>query len=46
VPASAGLRAIAEGMALTVPDDREKLAKAFPVYDALYAWCQARAATH
>jgi len=40
VPQAAGLRAIAEGMALTIPDDHEKLAKAFPVYDALYAWCQ------
>ena len=37
---AAGPRAIAEGMARTTPDDHEKLAKAFPVYDALYAWCQ------
>ena len=40
VPQAAGLRAIAEGMALTVADDHEKLEKAFPVYDALYAWCE------
>ncbi|MBI4416939.1 MAG: chromate resistance protein [Euryarchaeota archaeon] len=41
VPEASGLRAIAEGMALTVADDREKLAQAFPIYDALYAWCKA-----
>lgn len=40
VPQAAGLRAIAEGMALSVPDDHEKLVRSFPIYDALYAWCQ------
>lgn len=40
VPEAAGLRAIAEGMARSIPDDREKLARAFPMYDALYAWCE------
>lgn len=40
VPQAMGLKAIADGMALTTPDDNEKLAKAFPIYDALYAWCQ------
>ena len=44
VPQAMGLRAIAEGMALTIRDDHEKLAKASPVYDALYAWCQQRVA--
>jgi hypothetical protein len=39
-PQSAGLRAIAEGFDdLDVPDD-ERLAHAFAIYDALYAWCQ------
>jgi len=37
---SAGLRAIAEGFALTCSDDGRKLELEFPVYDALYAWCQ------
>jgi hypothetical protein len=32
-----GLRAIAEGFALTTPDDHAKLERQFPVYDALYA---------
>jgi len=40
VPQAAGLKAIAEGVAMTVPDDHEKLARSFVIYDALYAWCQ------
>lgn len=44
VPQAAGLRAIAEGMVRTIPDDREKLEKAFPLYDALYVWCEAAVA--
>jgi len=44
VPQAAGLRAIAEGMAATVPDDHEKLESAFPIYDALYAWCETKVA--
>lgn len=44
VPQAAGLRAIAEGMAATIGDDHVKLAKGFPVYDALYAWCEAKVA--
>lgn len=32
-----GLRAIAEGFALTTPDDHVKLEREFPLYDALYA---------
>lgn len=42
VPEAAGLRAIAEGFYLSCPDDHEKLAYEFPMYDALYAWCQER----
>ena len=44
VPEAAGLRAIAEGFYLVCPDDYEKLGREFPVYDALYAWCQHRVA--
>jgi hypothetical protein len=32
-----GLRTIAEGFALTTPDDHAKLERQFPIYDALYA---------
>lgn len=35
-----GLRAIAEGFAALGIPDEERLARAFPLYDALYAWCQ------
>jgi hypothetical protein len=44
VPEAAGLQAIAHGFAANVADDHRKLALEFPVYDALYAWCQAKAA--
>jgi hypothetical protein len=44
VPEAAGLQAIAHGFAAICPDDAEKLRLEFPVYDALYAWCQAKAA--
>ena len=44
VPEAAGLQAIAHGFAANVADDHRKLELEFPVYDALYAWCQARAA--
>lgn len=38
---SAGLRAMAHGFALLHPDDdRLKIELEFPVYDALYAFCQ------
>lgn len=43
-PQSAGLVAIADGFALVCPDDHRKLESEFPVYDALYAWCQRQAA--
>jgi hypothetical protein len=42
-PEAAGLRAIAEGMAQTIKDDHAKLRMGFPVYDALYAYCQGQA---
>jgi hypothetical protein len=45
VPEAAGLQAIAEGFYLSCPDDQEKLEREFPMYDALYAWCQSRLAT-
>ncbi len=35
-PKGLGLRAIAEGFALTELSDKERLARQFPVYDALY----------
>jgi hypothetical protein len=44
VPEAAGLQAIAHGFAVNVGDDHRKLELEFPVYDALYAWCQAKAA--
>lgn|SRR5262249_13391187 len=34
-PVSAGLRAIADGFALTVKSDEERLEREFPIYDAL-----------
>ena len=43
-PESPGLLAIADGFAmLDIPDQRQ-MALELPVYDALYAWCQARVA--
>jgi hypothetical protein len=36
-PEAEGLKAIAEGMALTTADDHAKLDRQFPIYDALYA---------
>ena len=44
VPEAAGLQAIAHGFAANVTDDHRKLALEFPVYDALYTWCQVKAA--
>jgi hypothetical protein len=42
-PEAAGLEAIARGFGLLPhADDHEILEKQFPVYDALYAYCQAR----
>jgi hypothetical protein len=42
-PEAAGLQAIAHGFAHLCADDHRKLALEFPVYDALYAWCRAKA---
>ena len=45
VPEAAGLRAIAHGFALVHgEDDGRKLELETPLYDALYAWCQAQVA--
>jgi hypothetical protein len=44
VPEAAGLQAIAHGFAVNVADDHRKLELEFAVYDALYTWCQAKAA--
>ncbi len=38
-PESRGLEAIAEGFRLVYRDDHEQIAREFPVYDALYAYC-------
>jgi hypothetical protein len=43
VPEAAGLQAIAHGFAAIISDDHRKLELEFPVYDALYTWCQAKA---
>jgi hypothetical protein len=43
-PESAGLYAIAGGFRLVYQEDQEQLERELPVYDALYAWCQRRAA--
>ena len=39
-PEAAGLKAIAEGFHQLQLSDEKRLAYGFPVYDALYAWCQ------
>ena len=44
VPEAAGLQAVAYGFAVICRDDHRKLEIEFPVYDSLYAWCQAKAA--
>src|SRR5437763_13439358 len=43
-PESAGIDAVIRGMQMTVPDDEEKLRLSAPLYDALYAYCQAKVA--
>ena len=42
VAQGAGLRAVGEGFLHLTQDDHELLRMQFPVYDALYAWCQER----
>ncbi|HLZ25860.1 MAG TPA: chromate resistance protein ChrB domain-containing protein [Chloroflexota bacterium] len=41
-PEAAGLDALIRGFQLSVPDDHEKLLLTRPLYDALYAYCQAK----
>jgi hypothetical protein len=41
---SPGLQAIADGFAALGISDQERLARGFPIYDALYAWCRKQAA--
>jgi hypothetical protein len=43
-PESFGLEAMAEGFRTVAATDQERLRLEFPMYDALYAWCKARAA--
>jgi hypothetical protein len=43
-PESAGLYAAASGFRLIATDDQENMARQFPLYDALYAYCQSRLA--
>jgi hypothetical protein len=43
-PEAAGLDAIIRGFQLSTPDDHEKLRRTAPLYDALYAYCQAKVA--
>jgi hypothetical protein len=42
-PESAGLYALATGFQAMAKDDHDNMAKQFPAYDALYAFCQAQA---
>lgn len=44
-PESAGLYAYATGFQATSKDDFENMARQFPAYDALYAYCGGRLAT-
>jgi hypothetical protein len=43
-PEAGGLDALIRGFQLSVPDDHEKLLLTRAVYDALYAYCQAKIA--
>ena len=42
-PESAGLYALATGFQAIARDDHDNMARQFPAYDALYAYCRARA---
>ena len=44
MPEGAGLEAFARGFALMTADDHQKLEWEFPMYDALYAYCQRKTA--
>jgi hypothetical protein len=41
-PQSAGLKAISEGFLAVAQSDQERIDRQLPIYDALYAWCQAQ----
>jgi hypothetical protein len=41
-PESAGLYALATGFQATSKDDAENMARQFPAYDALYAFCRSK----
>jgi hypothetical protein len=43
MPEGEGLEAIARGFAILTADDHQKLEWEFPMYDALYAFCQRKA---
>jgi hypothetical protein len=43
-PESAGLYALATGFQANAKDDHDNMAKQFPAYDALYAYCRAEVA--
>ena len=43
-PESAGLYALATGFQATANDDHDNMARQFPAYDALYAYCRANVA--
>jgi hypothetical protein len=43
-PESAGLYALATGFQAIAKDDHDNMAKQFPAYDALYAYCRATVA--
>ena len=44
-PEAAGLDALIRGFQMAVPDDHQKLLLTAPLYDALYAYCQAKIQT-
>jgi hypothetical protein len=44
MPEGEGLEAIARGFAIVTADDHQKLEWEFPMYDALYAFCQRKTA--
>jgi hypothetical protein len=41
-PESAGLYALATGFQAIAQDDHDNMARQFPAYDALYAYCRAK----
>jgi hypothetical protein len=44
-PESSGLYALATGFQAMAKDDHDNMAKQFPAYDALYAYCRTRVAS-